>query len=389
MRVLAALSFGVFSGGIVDDAQAESKGAESDLAGEVIAAYVGHVHASYVEVAAEAESFREAIRFFVSAPSEAGLERARERWIKARVPYGKTEVFRFYEGPIDRAKSANQAEGPEGRLNAWPLNEAYLDAVRGKPKAGLIQDSSLALSRDALIARNATDDEAEVTLGWHALEFMLWGQDFNAQGPGSRSYQDFVGKGEVATRRRMFLSLVTDLLVEDLRGLVKAWAPGTSNYAQAFKALPSARALGHIMTGMATLSGFELASERIAVPLDSRSQEDEHSCFSDTTHLDIWANALGVYEVYLGEEGRGGSASLHALASHLAPQEAARVRALIEESTALAEAVPRPIDQVLLAPEGDLGRAKLEALVTLLQRQAEALKSLGKAMKVSVLVHAE
>ena len=368
---------------------AASPGAFNQVdASSVIKAYVAHVHRSYRESHQSALAMHGAIKAFVERPSAKSLANARERWVSARVPYGETEVFRFYEGPIDQPKGGNSAEGPEGRLNAWPLNEAYLDGVKGKPKGGLINDTSVEITRDALIARNATEDEAEVTLGWHAIEFMLWGQDHNAHGPGTRSWKDFAGEGRIAQRRRAYLGLVSELLLEDLAGLVSAWAPGQDNYARTFEGLPAQVALSHIMSGMATLSGFDLASERIAVALDSRSQEDEHSCFSDTTHLDIWANALGVKKVYLGSDGAS-SAGVFALAVKAAPKEAEQLRALVEQSTALAKASPKPIDQALLAPDGDPRRVQLEALVTVLQKQAEALKALGGAMQIAVHVHAE
>ena len=48
--------------------------------------------------------------------------------------YSPTEVFRFYGGPID------DDNGPEGLLNAWPLDEVFIDYVLGNPDAGIIND---------------------------------------------------------------------------------------------------------------------------------------------------------------------------------------------------------------------------------------------------------
>mgnify|MGYP002843648981 CR=1 FL=1 len=114
----------------------ESSGAS---AAEVVDDYAVYVHVSYSATAEAAKALQGAIDAFVASPSAAGLEEAKALWVKARVPYGKTEVFRFYEGPIDAPGGDGVAEGPEGRLNAWPLNEAYLDGVKGNPTGGLIQ----------------------------------------------------------------------------------------------------------------------------------------------------------------------------------------------------------------------------------------------------------
>ena len=237
----------------------------------VIKGYAAYVHASYEVTLRDARALQSAIKDFVAAPSAKRLAVAKARWTSARVPYGKTEVFRFYEGPIDAPQRGAQPEGPEGRLNAWPMNEAYLDGVKGKPAGGIIHDPKVPITREAMLARNTTEDEAEVTLGWHAIEFMLWGQDMATDGPGARPWTDFAGKSSPAQRRRAYLTLLAEILVDDLQSLVNAWSPAGESYARQFTGLPHATALSHIMSAMATLSGFELASERIAVALDSRS----------------------------------------------------------------------------------------------------------------------
>ena len=47
--------------------------------------------------------------------------------------------------------------------------------------------------------------------------------------------------------------------------------------------------------------GFgELAGERMNIALLTNSQEDEHSCFSDNTHRDIFLNAEGIQNAFEG-----------------------------------------------------------------------------------------
>src|SRR5882672_8891168 len=243
----------------------------------------------YAEVAFHAydDALRAALRFqasvreFVQHPSDDAdeeLERLRQAWIDMRPAYGRTETFRFYEGPIDFGKRADGALGPEPRLNAWPVNESYIDYVNGNPRAGLVNDPSVPITRATLIERNARDHEADVTTGFHPLEFLLWGQDTDPDGPGHRPARDFVGPG-AAARRREYLEVATDLLVDDLKFVVDQWAPGRDNYRAKFLALDPRESVAHMLTGMATLAGFEVAAERLATALDSGSQEDEHSCF--------------------------------------------------------------------------------------------------------------
>ena len=129
------------------------------------------VASSYADAHAAAVELRDAIASFVADPSEAGLEAARQAWLDAREPYGQTEAFRFYDGPID-----NPETGPEGRLNAWPMDEAYVDYVEGMPDAGIINDAASHPTIDAelLSQLNEQGGETNIASGYPAIEFLLW-----------------------------------------------------------------------------------------------------------------------------------------------------------------------------------------------------------------------
>ena len=185
---------------------------------------------------------------------------------------------------------------------------------RARPSAGIINDPAIAISIGEIDARDQKTDEDDVTTGWHAIEFLLWGQDLNADGPGNRPVSDYLaGKGN-NDRRRLYLKLVTTQLVADLEKTAAAWAPGDGgNYAAKFVAMPEREAIGRIVNGMAVLAGSELMSERLAVGLDSGDQEDEHSCFSDTTHQDFVYDVKGIENVWKGTYPGGSGPGLEAL----------------------------------------------------------------------------
>ncbi len=54
------------------------------------------------------------------------------------------------------------------------------------------------------------------------------------------------------------------------------------------------------MKGLGSLSGGELFGERLTVAYETRSQENEHSCFSDNTHEDLRFDTVGIQNVCLG-----------------------------------------------------------------------------------------
>lgn len=189
---------------------------------EVVKHYGTLVHANYSDSISSAKTMQKAIAAFLAAPSEQGLNQARKAWLDAREYYGQTEAFRFYAGPIDND------EGPEGQINAWPMDESYVDYVEGNPNAGIINNRKEAITKKRLAELNEHDGEENVSTGWHAIEFMLWGQDLNDKGPGARPYTDFVdGKKSNADRRREYLKVVTALLIEDLQSVADQWKPGS------------------------------------------------------------------------------------------------------------------------------------------------------------------
>ena len=257
---------------------------------EVMETYADIVYASYEDSLTLATSLQEEIDTFLADPNETTFAAAKEAWLAAQEPYGQTEAYRFYGGPID------DADGPEPLLNAWPLDEAYVDYVEGAPEAGIVgsPDSYPTIDRDLLVSLNEAGAEENISTGYHAVEFLLWGQDLSAETAGQRPLSDYT-TAEHAERRAAYLSAATDLLVEYLDDLVRAWNPDVSdNYRAEFLAMNPDEALTNIMTGVGVLAKSELAGERIFTAYDNQDQEDEHSCFSDNTHRDIITNLQGI-----------------------------------------------------------------------------------------------
>ncbi len=352
--------------------------------------YARIAYHNYLDCYRDALTLRQRIEEFLAKPQETTLASAREAWIKARASYGQSEVFRFYEGPIDFTDVAHGSAGPEASLNAWPLNEAFIDYVAGNAGAGIINDPSIPLNAETLSGMNQMTDEADVTMGYHAIEFLLWSQDQNADGPGQRPATDFLPDTETRQRRRTYLRLITDALVEDLSFLVDQWSPTlANNYAARFLRLSANDALAKVLTGIVTLLEFELASERLAVALDSGDQEDEHSCFSDNTHNDFVANFQGVGNIYSGQYGdyRGvGFGQLLAAAD--TALDAANRRQLETTSHAI-ENIGRPFDRVLAAGRGSPQQQQVEATIKLLLEQARLLKTGAGRLGVPVALAVE
>lgn len=350
--------------------------------GAVARHYGALVFANYSDALAAAKEMQTAIKAFVTAPSAQAMDKARQAWRDAREFYGQTEAFRFYGGPID------DENGPEGQINAWPLDEAYVDYVEGKPNAGLINDRKFTITKANLIKVNERGGEENVSSGWHAIEFLLWGQDLSEKGPGERSFEDYVdGKKSNADRRRQYLTVATELLIDDLASLVKAWEPGKKNYRAGFEK-GGRESVRKMIVGLGSLSRGELSGERMEVALNSQDQEDEHSCFSDNTHRDAVTNAKGIQNVWLGQyQRRDGSklqgAGLRDLVAGKDAPLAEKTTLQIAESVRLAEAIPAPFDQAII--QGSAGRPVIEKTIASLVEQSKLLVESASAVGITKL----
>ena len=215
---------------------------------------------------------------------------------------------------------------------------------------------------------NEKDGETNISSGWHAIEFLLWGQDFNKDGPGNRPYTDYT-TAENAQRRIAYLMAATKLLVGHLEILVSAWEAGNhDNYRTFFLQERPEITLAKILKGLRNLTGTEVAGERLYVPLKSRSQEDEHSCFSDNTHNDILANILGVKTVYYGSyrdrQGRDISGpSINDLLAKHSTNLTKKLDAAFKEVLYLAEKIDVPFDQALVGLDDSAERQSVKKLV--------------------------
>ncbi len=291
--------------------------ADAPSKADILSTYANIAEAKYDDSLIAAKTLQAAVNALLADPSDATLTAARTAWVAARVPYQQTEVYRFGNAIVDDW---------EGKVNAWPLDEGlidYVDASYGGPSdenefavLNVIANPSFELSGETIDASEITPAflsdtlheadgiEANVATGYHAIEFLLWGQDLNGHGAGAgnRPYTDYVDgdgcTGGNCDRRAQYLSAATDLLISDLEWITAQWAEG----GEARTALASDETAGvsAILTGMGSLSYGEQAGERMRLGLMLNDPEEEHDCFADNTHNSHYYDGLGIQNVYLG-----------------------------------------------------------------------------------------
>ncbi|MFO0682933.1 MAG: imelysin family protein [Sandaracinus sp.] len=377
----------------------------------VLENYAVVLHAQYEDALTGATELRTACTpLFSGTATQQALDDARQAWRDSRPAYMQSEYARFYEGPIDAAFGGDPAmSNYEALLNSWPLDENVIDYVQGPGGSvvsnGLINMPGVAIEEQLLIDRNGADGEKNITAGYHAIEFLLWGQDFAADGPGNRPFTDYVvGTGTDADRRREYLDVATQLLIDDVTAVRTEWDPGAANYRADFVAMPPREALALVLLGMGKLAEGELAGQRIHTPFTTKDQEDEHSCFSDNTVADYTNDVRGLVSAYFGTYTRtdgttvGDPAhSLSALVHARDPMLDDRLRDALQDALTDIQEWPEvascpsaalqgecPFDQLILGVDTDPGRMAVQELINDLHAIAIGLAQVATALGIDL-----
>lgn len=374
---------------------------------DIINTYILIAQASYEDSLLTARDLDLAIDNFLSSPSEEMLSRARQAWLDARIPYQQTEAFRFGNDVVDEW---------EGRVNSWPLDEGLIDytaASYGEESdfnyfysanviANEILDSGGVMVDAAFISPQFLAEdlheldgvEANVATGYHAIEFLLWGQDLNGTNPGAgnRPWSDYSldnCTNDNCDRRRDYLKSASLLLVSDLEEMVQNWQPGGEAYSD-LKAKGLQGGMATMLTGMGSLAYGELAGERIRLGLLLNDPEEEHDCFSDNTHNSHYYDALGIQNVYLGEYRRINGdlisgPSLSALMLQEAPGVSAEMMARLEETESAMQALVSAAEQgkpfdVLIGRDNAEGEEIITRIVEALMEETRTIENIINAL---------
>lgn len=359
----------------------------ADALQTILEGYAAIAHATYRECWQGTALLQSRIQGFVRNPTGQGLALLRESWIQARQPYSQSRVFHFQGSPAESSPFGDSSD----TMGGWPIRPELIDTVRDQPNAGLVHDTAghPELTDNLLVhlQQNRSDENAYY-LGFHVLEFLLWGEDLYPDAAGLRLHSDFT-KAKNADRRRTLLVLLANRLVRDSKRLSDAWDPDQGgHYRERFLNQPPAESLARVLAGMSRVleSGFD---EGIQRPLRSASQADESSAFSDTTHLDLLHQALGVRNVWAGRfDGTAGNAalsdpSLQSFLMDVVPDQATQIDRQLQDLISGLQAMEAPFDQ-LVREEDIEGRRVLQDLDQKARSLGAAIAALAKRLGLGV-----
>ena len=370
--------------------------------------YRSVAYAEYRAALAGARDLQTRVKTLVRSPSAEAMTQARRAWRRARAPYSRTEALRFGHWFVDEWVP---------RVNRWPIDPGFIDYTDD----GEIEDGFTLVTTERLhVAGRTLDtrsvdrrllldiqalsmDPAQIPTGYHAIEFLLWGQHRDGSGPGQRPWTDYALDSSTCTsgaraaptrhcrRRGQWLQAMTELLVWELERMAAVWADKPGTYGYRLVHGDPELGLQRALIGLVTVSSDILADRRIETPLQSRRPEQAQDQFSDNTHASLLNTALGIEQFYYGRiDGKAAPVALADLARHADANLAGQIdRALATTRHRLARLQREGDDgqgfAQLIAPENVQGSRLLADAMIALRVQSALLSRLGEALGLGPL----
>ncbi len=272
------------------------------------------------------------------------LTNSRENWKVAYDAYHQLGPFRFHsESTLTPLMS-----DAELQLSLYVTNPAYIDVTSQDATSGIIPDEATypQILTQVLTDAHLAGGPENVSLGFHALEFILWGEDNSASGPGNRLVSDF---GGTSTNNRRKEYLVT------VNYLNNAYVNATDAeaYINAFKKLTYKEQLQTMLSGVYRFVKDDLAGKSIKTPYDMMDQQFEESPYSDNSLNDLKSKLNSTRNFLTGSQFSGTNG--YFLIDYIAfksQDNADKITRLLEDIDSQLTGITVAFDQAVVDPAG-------------------------------------
>ena len=210
---------------------------------DLVQQYLDQVSLDIQQAIDSAAALNSAVDLFLADAETARLEQLRQLWLAAHTDYEATALHRyFFQQLMNHSNSGLDLGLSLDRLhfqiNYWPILPGYIDYLSDYPGSGVVGDMTLPLNPESILQQHGAYDLAEALLGFHPLEFLLWGEN-TTPGVNLRPASDYLAVTQLTAeqldeglqliqldnnRRRVLLDLVSDHLVDDLRAIQQLWS---------------------------------------------------------------------------------------------------------------------------------------------------------------------
>jgi putative iron-regulated protein len=268
---------------------------------ELMVNYLDQVYLDLEKVVQYGEALNQGISRFLSSPEPAALELLRESWISAHSAYEVTTLHSFFLQQLLSFDTSGlqldlAMDRLNYRLNYWPIFPGYIDYLPGYPDSGIVNDITINLIPEEIERQHGTFDLSEALLGFHPLEFLLWGSSTDQIT--YRPFTDFMPVNTLSpdqqaeglllnqisnNRRRSLLEQLGRILESDLRFELQLWQSNRARLNSIIATLSSGEKLTVLLDSISTMLNEELLVRSLYVLLNRNFTDSIQSPFSNTT----------------------------------------------------------------------------------------------------------
>ena len=291
----------------------------SASAKEIALEYIEQIETDLIQAGIEIEMFQSSIGMLTEQANNENLNLSKQAWLDAHSAYELTTLHRYFAAQLLGEQNSLALMQIQYQINHWPIIPGYIDYVNGYPDSGIVNDINVNLDVDSLREQHGTFDISEVTLGFHVIEFLLWGYD---SGSVPRPAADFDAVLELTSqeiesgysldqlsnnRRRLFLSVATDTLVEDFRALQSLWLAEESSIRRGIESTSGTELIVIFADSMSAMLTEELLLRSLYPMLNGNFSESIQSPYSRSTQNAVSSQLSGLERLLLERQTKNGT----------------------------------------------------------------------------------
>ena len=279
---------------------------------ELVDVYLLQIEIDFDEVDSNLMGLGLLIDDFLAAPNTETMTAVRIAWLNAHSTYELTALHRYFAGLALPEPESLALFQIQYRLNHWPILPGYIDYVEGYPVSGIVHDITVTIDGPGLQEQHGTFDLAEAALGFHVLEFLLWGEnkemgrlrppsDYDSSSMLSALQQESgLTTSQLSNnRRREYLRIGSQALVDDFRSLQRLWANGSVSFRERVDSLQSNEILSLLVEASTTMLTEEMLVSSLYPLLNGDYSDSIQSPYSHSTQNAISAQLFGVERLLL------------------------------------------------------------------------------------------
>ncbi|MBL4582786.1 MAG: imelysin family protein [Gammaproteobacteria bacterium] len=291
----------------------------SASAKEIALNYVEQISTDLEQAGIEIEKFQSSIITLTKQTSSENLSLSRQAWLDTHSAYELTTLHRYFAAQLLEEQNSLALMQLQYQINHWPIIPGYIDYVDGYPDSGIVHDINVILDSDSLREQHGSFTVSEVTLGFHVIEFLLWGFSTDSD---IRSTADYLARKELTpeeiengytlaqlsnNRRRLFLSVITDALVEDFQALQSLWLAEAPAIKQRIESTSGTEIIVILADSMSAMLTEELLLRSLYPMLNGDFIKSIQSPYSQSTQNAVSSQLSGLERLLLELQSENGT----------------------------------------------------------------------------------